>query len=744
MFRILQNKIIIIVESICNRVNHKTYKGGMIMKARRLIASVLCLLLAVSLSIPALANESTARNISIFEIDGENARLSRGAARSVVPRQGQRLSAGNTLITGRNTNIFLRLDNDSILKMDQLSRISVSSTSRNRLSLTVQSGNALVYADPQTARQPLETRIGNTSLTVRGTMYVIGRDMDGTLNIAMLSGSGDVNGIELPAGSVITVSTEDNELLVRDLQLEDLNSFTLSSILDNSAYLLAQGDTFEPCIVTTLPLLIEQSFELEQESFAAATVVPEIEHVRLLPENPPTPLVVIPHDDSAQEEESNSPSWSDFLSLPPIFQFPERDEPYIPGEPEEPIEPDEPDMPGGDGTPSNPYLIDSFEKLKWITNPAYPERLGMNYRLTANITAPNGFMIPEPFSGTFDGNMHTISLTLSSIISVNSGLFSTIAPTGVVENLSVGGITHGINNIGGIAKVNYGLIENSNFTGVSFGSTTVGGIVGTNNGTIRYSFSEALVIGNSHVGGIAGDNSGTIEKSHSSNTVTGTGCCIGGIVGNNTGLIENVFSTANVSAASAQNVGGVVGRNRSTVNNVFSTGAVSGSSNVGGLVGLNNSALSNSVAINNDLTTASNFDYIANGIPAANSFAYETMSLTSDLLLPLWWQGMLGWSPSVWSFSANLPTLHNVGGIQNPMLPAILAIPRPRFIEEIGYPDYDSDDEDESDESDESDSEDESEDESDDESDYTDDSGTDDHPYEPEDDNYYINESTEA
>ena len=688
------------------------------MKARRIVAYILSLLLAVSLSVPAFGNDVTARNISIFEVDGDNARLSRGAAREVVPRAGQRLSDGNILTTGRNTNIFLRLDNDSILKMDQLSRITVSSSSRNRISLTVQSGNALVYAGTQTNGQTLETRIGNTSLTVRGTMYVIGRDMSGALNIAMLSGSGDVNGTELPAGTVMLVCAQRNEQQVHALNLDDLNAFTLSSILNNSTYLLNHGDFLTQDLVEQLPQLISQRSADEQAALEEATALPEIEPIKLYPETH-TPLIPPVSDILSDFDDIDVEGWNlaDILQLPPHL-LPDRESDYsdyfIPGRP--PIEPpiENPDEPSGDGTLWNPHLIETFEHLLWMTDHEYPTRLSLNYRLVANITTSPGFMIDEPFSGRFDGNAHTITVG-ASVLSVESGLFRTVASSGVVSNLSVDGLVMGANNIAGIARINYGIIENSNFTGTMLGNNTIGGIAGTNYGTIRYSFSNSAIIGNIRVGSIAGVNNGTIESSYSAGRIRSTDSHIGGIAGENNHLIQNVYSISTIEADSAYHVGGVAGRNNGIVNNAFSAGSVSGRSHVGGLTGLNSGTLSNSVSINTSISSTGISNAVTTGIPATNSFFYESVSLItrmssdmvtddsyasmpiylhqpvlrSDLQTSAWWQGMLGWSPVVWNL-ASPPTLRGVGGIQNPQLPPpssySIHLSIPVIIEDIPYP----------------------------------------------------------
>jgi ferric-dicitrate binding protein FerR (iron transport regulator) len=170
---------------------------------KRALAVTVAVAMVVGNGLPVFAVNSSARTINVLRIDGSDVMLSRGA-QMAPPRAGQRLVDGNVITTGRDSFVYLVLDGESIVKMDQSSSLLVAS-SRSQLSLNIQSGSALVNAAPQATGHTLETRAGNVGMVVRGTMYTMGRSEGGDTSVVMLSGSGDVNGRPLEAGQMMIV-----------------------------------------------------------------------------------------------------------------------------------------------------------------------------------------------------------------------------------------------------------------------------------------------------------------------------------------------------------------------------------------------------------------------------------------------------------------------------------------------------------------------------------------------------------
>ncbi|MCL2235467.1 MAG: FecR domain-containing protein [Defluviitaleaceae bacterium] len=224
---------------------------------RRLVAFLIIAVLSTAAVIAVAASNAEARIITIHRIEGGNVELARGA-RATVPRSGQRLSQGNVLSTGRDAQVYLSMDSDSLLKMDQQSQIVVSSAG-SRLALTVQSGSALFDVGVQQTGQTTEVRIGNTGLVVRGTMFTASRVGDNGI-IHMLSGLGEIEGGLLRPGYTVVVTRHAGGDITRiyPTVIEELDLFTLQAIADNAEYLTVNG-VATPELLEALPSLKERA-----------------------------------------------------------------------------------------------------------------------------------------------------------------------------------------------------------------------------------------------------------------------------------------------------------------------------------------------------------------------------------------------------------------------------------------------------------------------------------------------------
>lgn len=181
---------------------------------------------------------------------------------------------------------------------------------------------------------------------------------------------------------------------------------------------------------------------------------------------------------------------------------------------------------------------------------------GGNYQLTADIivTAPYA----SDFSGTFDGNGHTVTLNITSG-SANTGLFKKLVGGATVKNVTTAGTVSGGASTGAIAgnadgKVSIFNCKNTaTVTGTGKG---VGGILGYSYPANGYATIESCA------------NTGAIVAEGKQQT--------GGIAGNLEGahVIRNCYNTGSVTATSG--FAGIVGRGTKgvTVENCYSTGAI--------------------------------------------------------------------------------------------------------------------------------------------------------------------------
>ena len=345
----------------------------------------------------------------------------------------------------------------------------------------------------------------------------------------------------------------------------------------------------------------------------------------------------------------------------------------------------------GTGTESNPYQISTAEQLQAINN-----NVSAHYILTEDIDlkgvdfTPIGNADSGAFTGSFDGNGHTIS-NLNVFSGKYAGLFG--CNEGVIQNVTLSEIyVYGTRYLGGVVAENTALGVVSDCvvqSGVlesdgGINSVHAGGICGTNSGELSGSFSNgasvtvsndsadayaggilgystaslemnaAVNTGNvsssgsySHSGGLVGYGSGTITVTDSYNTGEVSSSSFsynsysGGLVGYGDGdvTVTDSCNTGNVSSSSSSYYssysGGLVGRGDDVaVTDSYNTGNVSASDDSGGLVGYGRS----SVTVNNSYNTGNVSGYDSGGIvghvdgtvTVSNSYNTGNVSASDD------------------------------------------------------------------------------------------------------------------
>ena len=269
----------------------------------------------------------------------------------------------------------------------------------------------------------------------------------------------------------------------------------------------------------------------------------------------------------------------------------------------------------GSGTETDPYQISTAEGLKWfrdkVNNAKAKEETKICAVLTANIDLENEAWMPIgigedtrnqdlPYSGTFDGNGHTISGLNVNYGDKNGGLFCYVK-SATIKNLTVAGsVTHSSGN------------------GVDYG-----GIVGyADSSTIENCTNRCTVTGNWYAGGIVGlsadsdiigcANFGNISSPFRS----------GGICGNITGQVDaygidaTIRDCYNVGMVSGRYAGGITGQSDSgsidiLIANCYNVGSLHGSDDTGEIIGDPLSATS--------CTTIDNCYYLPTGNSASTS-----------------------------------------------------------------------------------------------------------------------------
>ena len=268
----------------------------------------------------------------------------------------------------------------------------------------------------------------------------------------------------------------------------------------------------------------------------------------------------------------------------------------------------------GNGTETDPYQISTADGLKWfrdkVNNAKAKEETKICAVLTADIDLNNEPWTPIgigedtrtedlPYSGTFDGNGHTISGLNVNYGDKNGGLFCYVK-SATIKNLTVAG------------SVTY-----SSGDGIAYG-----GIVGcADSSTIENCTNRCTVTGNWDAGGIVGrsvdsDIIGCANFGNISSPFRSGGIC--GIVTGQVdayGIDATIRDCYNVGMVSGQYAGGITGQSDSgnidiLIANCYNVGSLHGNDATGEIIG----DLSNPRC-----TTIDNCYYLPTGNPASTS-----------------------------------------------------------------------------------------------------------------------------
>ena len=217
---------------------------------------------------------------------------------------------------------------------------------------------------------------------------------------------------------------------------------------------------------------------------------------------------------------------------------------------------------GGSGTRYDPYIIRTGGQLLLMND--YDD--DYYFRIDGDIDLNNKNWKPiEEFSGTLDGNGHTIyNLRIDRDDISYRGLIG--SNKGVVKNLIIRGVVIKGDNSGAIA-----------------GSSSESGQI--NN--CHVTFTESSALSGSTVGGVVGTNRGYIDKCTVNSTNENfaiSGNSIGGIAGNSGGTITNCF--VNMRFNGEDEVGGIVGSaSYVRIEGCSYEGQIFGSEKLGGIAG---------------------------------------------------------------------------------------------------------------------------------------------------------------
>ena len=184
-------------------------------------------------------------------------------------------------------------------------------------------------------------------------------------------------------------------------------------------------------------------------------------------------------------------------------------------------------QPSGSGTAEDPYQITSAAELIWLRDAVNAGVANTCAKLQQDVTHVDETWTSigtsdHPYTGTFNGNGHTIRVWLDGW---GQALFGYVGADAKLTDIAVTkrqSKNYSISASAPLARINNGTITRCRYSGGITARSTLGGLVYTNNGTIEACYVYAGELGGSRIemyyggwaGGIAYENTGTIANSY--------------------------------------------------------------------------------------------------------------------------------------------------------------------------------------------------------------------------------------
>ena len=273
-------------------------------------------------------------------------------------------------------------------------------------------------------------------------------------------------------------------------------------------------------------------------------------------------------------------------------------------------EPPEPDK--GYTVDGNTYSVSNAHGLKAVAELVNNGETDIDITLTSNIDltgewTPIGTALNNSYTGTFNGDNHTITGLTVTTSDQYAGLFGYIGTGGKVMNVKLEGVQiesdNGISDVGGVAGYSRGTLENCSVSGSVSGSGMngfAGGVVGYQSGGFLTGCSSSATVNAGNIaGGVAGctDSGATLTACYATGDVTlesinSGGNFAGGVVGINTvSTLKACYAWGSVTGRGNGTiyVGGVTGTNDlgTLIACYHANGTVSGGTYNGGVTGRN-------------------------------------------------------------------------------------------------------------------------------------------------------------
>ncbi len=323
----------------------------------------------------------------------------------------------------------------------------------------------------------------------------------------------------------------------------------------------------------------------------------------------------------------------------------------------------------GEGTAENPYLISDEEQLCAFADAVNDGKNASAYVVLEDDITVSGSWTPIgstsvfPFKGTFDGNGHTVTITVDTPNLSYFGFFGCLE-NAAVKNLTVNGevyCSEPYRYVGGIAARARGNVTIENCVNNAFVSSNasaagIGGIAGGYDDGVEYVFENIrlcvnntvnngniLVTGeyNAFAGGIVGLNKNCVqlESCENNGIIYAPGICAGGLLGESgstTGdyspLISNCSSNGIIIAAEGK-VGRLYGKGTIAKKNIINSGdnVYDGKTQLDGSILLEAEKYSNVITVAAETQPGQYLNLLKSGKTADDSITAECSQGEKDI-----------------------------------------------------------------------------------------------------------------
>ena len=320
----------------------------------------------------------------------------------------------------------------------------------------------------------------------------------------------------------------------------------------------------------------------------------------------------------------------------------------------------------GSGTAEDPYLLSNLDELLLFAamvngtgdyeGNAQP---GLCAKLTADVDAsslsqwtPIG-NTEVGYSGSFDGQGHSVTLTMQDSTETNQGLFGTVSG-GTVENLRVAGSidtdSEDVGSVGGVAGcLNGGTIQNCSGSVAIQVTCNAGGVVGIiGSGSVTNCYNTGTISGDDAGGVVGYMEDGTVTSCYNTGAVTESGNA-GGIASfMSGGSVTGCYNTGTVSGVYSGGIAGfLIG---GSVTGCYNVGAIDGATS-GGVIGDNVGGTVTNCYY--DKTLCNTVTGAINGADTGNVKGLTTTQMTGAAALT----NMGGFGADVWVLTGAYPKL---------------------------------------------------------------------------------------